>query len=331
MNRWTIAALTLTCGLFTAASAGAQQKLTPVNLRLDFFAYGAHAAFAYGIVKGIYAKEGIDLKLFEGNGSGTVVEQIGSGIDRFAYADATTMAKFASKGLPVKMIANYMQISPLAIVFFADKGYKAPKDLEGKKVAFTPGDSIYQSWPAFVRNAGIDPAKVHIVLLDSQTKGTAVVQNVVDAAGGYYITYVPIFEAQTKRQVSYFQYSDYGVSTLANGIVINTKYLSDRDLNCLMLKATSLAFAAAMTDPDGAAQALHQLFPKAGGGNAAVLEQTWKGAIPLVQSPAANGKPLGFMAPQDWVQLIAMAKDYAGLSLAGDPSFYYTNQFIGCD
>ena len=56
-------------------------------------------------------------------------------------SDATTMAKLVSKGLPVKMIANYVQTSPMSIISFADKGIKGPKDLEGKKVSFTAGDS----------------------------------------------------------------------------------------------------------------------------------------------------------------------------------------------
>ena len=43
----------------------------------------------------------------EGGGSGPVVQSIGAATDRFGYADATTMAKLVSKGLPVKPAAEY--------------------------------------------------------------------------------------------------------------------------------------------------------------------------------------------------------------------------------
>ena len=73
------------------------------------------------------------------------------------------MAKLVSKGLPVKMIANYVQTSPMSIISFADKGIKGPKDLEGKKVSFTAGDSLHQGFPALIALAkdygGLDPMK----------------------------------------------------------------------------------------------------------------------------------------------------------------------------
>ncbi|MGH7350660.1 MAG: ABC transporter substrate-binding protein, partial [Candidatus Rokuibacteriota bacterium] len=119
------------------------QTLEKATLRLNFYSYGEHAAFAYGVDKGIYAEEGIDLTLLEGGGSGATVQSIGAATDRFGYADATTMAKLISKGLPVKMIANYVQTSPMSIIYFADKGIKGPKDLEGKKVSFSAGDSLH--------------------------------------------------------------------------------------------------------------------------------------------------------------------------------------------
>ena len=106
-------------GLWIAAATVPAQTKDKATLRLNFYTYGEHAAFAYGVEKGIYAEEGIDLTLLEGGGSGPVVQSIGAATDRFGYADATTMAKLVSKGLPVKMIANYVQTSPMSQVMFA--------------------------------------------------------------------------------------------------------------------------------------------------------------------------------------------------------------------
>ena len=99
-----------------APPAPAQSARDKVTLKLNFYAYGEHAAFAYGVEKGIYVEEGIELAIVEGGGSGKVVQEIGIGSERFGYADATTMANLVSKGLPVKMIANYVQTSPMSII-----------------------------------------------------------------------------------------------------------------------------------------------------------------------------------------------------------------------
>src|SRR4030095_9394861 len=92
-----------------AGPAPAQAPRDKATLKLNFYAYGEHAAFAYGLEKGIYAEDGIELAIVEGGGSGKVVQEVGIGSERFGYADATTMANLVSKGLPVKMIATYVQ------------------------------------------------------------------------------------------------------------------------------------------------------------------------------------------------------------------------------
>ena len=143
------------------------------------------------------------------------------------------------------MIANYVQTSPLAIIFFADKDIKAPKDLEGRTIAFTAGDAIHQLFPAFVKVAGLDKAKVQEVLLVPAAKQTAVMTGTVDAMSGFYNVQAAVIEHETKRPVRYLRYADYGLGSITHGLVVNTRSLGDASLNCRMVKATSLAWAAA--------------------------------------------------------------------------------------
>src|SRR3989304_2817977 len=176
-----LAALLL-CGLPPAAEA--QKKMDKVTLRLNWFAYGEHAPFAYGLKKGVYEAEGIDLQILEGNGSGPVVQAIGAATDRFGYADAYAMAGLVAKGVPVKMIGNFVQTSPLSIIYFADKPIKGPKDLEGKKVSFTAGDSIHQAFQALLKGNGVEKSKVQEADFDPRGKMAAVMAGQVDAMGG---------------------------------------------------------------------------------------------------------------------------------------------------
>ena len=150
----------LTC----AAPPVAAQGKTPVTLLINFYATNEHAAFAYGVAKGIYAEEGIDLTIKEGTGSGPTVNAIIGDSARFGFADAAAMARAVSKDAPLKMLANYVQTSPQAIIFFADKGYKSLKDLVGKKVSFTAGDALHQNWPALLKVAGIPRDQIQEVL-----------------------------------------------------------------------------------------------------------------------------------------------------------------------
>jgi NitT/TauT family transport system substrate-binding protein len=47
-----------------------------------------------------------------------------------------------------------------------------------------------------------------------------------------------------------------------------------------------------------------------------------------MHSPSTKGRPIGWMAEEDWKDTIAMLEKYAGLQNTEALSAYYTNQFI---
>ena len=76
MNRfrsWTALLAVLTGLLVVAPSALAADK---VILLLNWYIYGEHAPFYYGLDKGLYAAEGIDLEIQEGRGSGVTAQAV---------------------------------------------------------------------------------------------------------------------------------------------------------------------------------------------------------------------------------------------------------------
>jgi NitT/TauT family transport system substrate-binding protein len=305
----------------------AQKKMDKVTLRLNWYAYGEHAPFAYGLRKGFYENEGIDLQILEGNGSGPVVQAIGAGNDRFGYADAYAMAGLAVKGVPVRMIANFVQTSPLSIIYFADKPIKGPKDLEGKKVSFTAGDSIHQAFQALLKVNNVDKSKVQEVYFDPRGKMAAVLAGQVDAMGGYYTTQAGQIEDQTKKKAAYFRYVDFGVNALSQGLFVHTKFLGERDLNCRMVRASSRAWAEAARNPEEAAKILVEMFPKAG--RVELNLQQWKDTVDLMYTTNTKGKAAGWMAKEDWDNLLNLQKTYGGIQVKA-PGDYYTNEFFDC-
>jgi NitT/TauT family transport system substrate-binding protein len=322
-----LALLALLAPALAAGPVVAQKKIDRVTLRLNWFAYGEHVPFAYGVKKGIFEAEGIDLQILEGNGSGPVVQAIGAGTDRFGYADAYAMAGLLAKGVPVKMIANFVQTSPLSIIYFADTGIRSPKDLEGRKVSFTAGDSIHQAFQALLKVNSVDKSKVHEVYFDPRGKMAAVMAGQVDAMGGYYTTQVGLIAAQTGKKVGYFRYVDHGVNALSQGLFVHTKYLGERDVNCRMVRAASHAWEEAAKHPAEAARVLVAMFPKAG-----ALElnlQQWKDTIELMHTPNTHGKPAGWMAREDWANLLEIQRTYGGMETKPVDT-YYTNEFFDC-
>src|SRR4051795_8653390 len=80
------------------ASASAADK---VVLMLNWYVYGEHAPFYYGVDKGLYAAEGIDLEIQEGRGSGVTAQAVAAKTATFGYVDVPTMMRIAIKGAPI--------------------------------------------------------------------------------------------------------------------------------------------------------------------------------------------------------------------------------------
>lgn len=316
-------------GLAAPGGAATKEK-DKVTLLLNWYTYGEHAAFAYGVVKNIYTEEGIDLEIKEGGGSGPVVQATGAGSARFGYADAGSLARLVTKGLPVKMIGNYVQTSPLSIIFFADKGIKSLKDLTGKKVSFTAGDALHLNWPLLLKLNGMDRSQVQEVLLAPAAKQTAVMTGTVDAMGGYYTSQAGVIERETKRKVGWLRYADYGVNTLTLGLFVNTKYLGDKALNCRMVRATTRAWAAAVKDPDGAVEALHRRYPNTNKGAKDITRQQWAQTSEHLYTKRSQGKTPGWVAREDWADLLSLLSQQGGLDRMKAPEEYFTNEFIDC-
>ena len=99
--------------LATAGGVHAQAS-TKINFRLDWTVYGTHAPFYLALDKGLYAKEGLDVKIEEGQGSGTVAKLVAQGNDHMGFVDFTSMIRGVEQGMPLiavmRVVSNNMAV-----------------------------------------------------------------------------------------------------------------------------------------------------------------------------------------------------------------------------
>jgi NitT/TauT family transport system substrate-binding protein len=303
-----------------AAPAFGQAKVDPVNLRFSWIGSGEYAMYPYAIKNGFYEKNGIDLKILEGNGSVPVIQSIGAGTDHFADVDLPTTVALISKGVPVRIIAGLTSRTPASIIFFEEKGIKTPKDLEGKKVGMVAGDANHMLFPLFMNRNNVDPSKVQQIFFDPRGRNTALMIGQVDAMGGYWTNDIPRIEDTAKKKVSAFRYTDYGVNMLSRALIVNVKNLGQRDLNCRMVRATLQAWREAAANPDEAAQLLVQTYPKAG--SIEINRTQWANNTTLI------GK--GTISKEEFENVLNVQKTHGGLQTTRPLNEYYTNEFVGC-
>src|SRR5207245_9366989 len=99
----------------------------------------------------------------------------------------------------------------MSVMGFADKNIRKPEDIKGKTVAVTPGDSMSQICPLFLKKTNLKESDFKTVAGDAQTKLNAVMNNQADLLPGYVMDQAIKLQDATQKQVNQHLFADYGV------------------------------------------------------------------------------------------------------------------------
>jgi len=236
--RW----LAIAIGVVLSASSSAQ-TLKKFTFILDFLPYGEYAPFFTAKAKGYYKDEGLDVEILRGSGSGDTVKRIVSGQGSAGTADfATMVGARVTEGVKVRGISAYFRRSSNSIFVRANSGIDSIKDLRGKKVGTTPGNSHFVLWPIVAANAGIPADSVTWVTMDGSALGPALISGQLDAA-----PFGAQHEARLQKQakemgntsLKVFRYADYGLETYSLTIFASDDVIQkDPELLKAFLRAT---------------------------------------------------------------------------------------------
>lgn len=312
-------------GTMLAASAAVRGE-TEANLRLDWSIYGTHAPFYLALEEGLYEREGLNVKVEQGQGSATVSKLVAQGSDQFGFIDFSTMIRGIEQGLPITGVMRLVS-GAMVVISSAEAPIESPKDLEGKVIAYAPAESTAQAIPALYKAQGVDEKKVSVLNPAVGAKLALFLQGRADAIPGNLNVQVAQIEAEGK-QVHYFRYADFGVDVLAQGIAVNDAFLkSDPDAVRGFLKATRQAFIMAKQDPGKAVDALIANVPEQGR-NRDILLRQWELTIPLLETASTKGRAFGWMSKDDWKQTQAILLDHGGLTREVALDELYTNDYL---
>ena len=189
----------LVAAIVMLAMPAAAQQHDKVVFLLNFYLYSEHAPFFLGLERGYFAKQGIDLDIQEGRGSVSTVQAVANGTVQFGYADVASVIKAADKGAPVEAVGVLLQKSPMAVIGLAERNVRKPADIRGKTVALSPGDSLSQVWPLFLKKTGVKESDITIVAGDARTKLNAVINGNADLMLGYLMDQNMRIEDATKK------------------------------------------------------------------------------------------------------------------------------------
>ena len=313
---------------FASGPAHAQGK-EKVTLLLNWYLYSEHAPFFLCKERGIFDKEGLDVEIQEGRGSVPTIQAVAAKTVTFGYADVATMIKAAAKGTPVTTVGVALQTSPMSVMGLSEKNIRKPEDIKGKTVAVTPGDSMSQVWPLFLKKTGLKESDFKVVTGDAQTKLNAVINGQADLLLGYLMDQNMRIQDATKKPVFVIPFSDYGVNLVSSGIIAQKDMLKEKpDLVRKFMRASTVCFEEAAKNPEAAVDAMLKANPKAGQRD--TLITGLKLTTPLYNTPETKGQRPFRVSPKNMSESFDMLVEYGGVdkATAGKADDYYTNAFL---
>jgi len=310
-----------TLALAAASLAQAQDK---VSLRLNWYLGGLHVPFYYGKDRGFYAAEGIDLTINEGRGSANTVQVVAAGSDTFGLADSSSVILTASKGADVKSVMSLLNTTGFSVVSLAEAPIRTPKDLEGKKVAVTPGDPLGALLQAVCKANNVDCAKISMVQVDPAAKVVTVLEKKTDALLGGSDDQFFLIKYKGGNPVA-MRYADFGANIVGMTIMTSGDTIrKNPDLVKRFVRASVKSWEEAKKNPGAAVDAALKAKPDLN--RQSTLDQLMVD-IDLLDSKNSKGR-IGWGAQGDWDQTLAILKNYRELQTDKTWTTFHTNEFV---
>ena len=298
-------------GLAMAATAAAQAH-EKIKVRLDWTPWGVHGAVHLAQQKGWFNAAGLDVQLEDGNGSVTTVQIVGAG-DQFdvGHAALASMMIARDKGLPVKAVAVFARLSDVGLLVPAGAGIKGPKDLKGKKVAYTAGSLEAPFIDAFLAAGGLKKSDIELINVDAAGKAATYAAGRTDAAFSTIPFFLPV--VSQNRPSEAIRFADYNLNMPSFGLFASESKLASR--REAISKFASVVAASWQyiynSHEDEAVEAIVAQRPQA-----KLDKKVLRGQIDALrgffQLPAPAGQPLGAPVAADWSTAVKTLSD-AGL------------------
>jgi NitT/TauT family transport system substrate-binding protein len=190
-----VAAVVLALAAVPALGPAQPKPLKGYTLILDFVPTGEYIPHYTALEKGWYRDEGLDVKILRGQGSGDTIKRIAAGQGEVGIADISALiAARANTDVAVKAIALWYRRPPHGVFVRSDSPIKTPKELEGKKLAISAGNSHQILWPVFEKLSGLKPSSVAWVTMDAASMPPSLIRGVTDA-----VPFFVVHEARIRK------------------------------------------------------------------------------------------------------------------------------------
>lgn len=301
-------------------------ELRPLKVRMDYLFQGYQAPFFIALDKGHYKEAGLEVELLVGQTSGIGLRTVSSGAEDIGLIDSGVAALGISKGAPVKVVAGLIQQNPTVIVTRKSKPVSKPRDMEGLTISWPPGAAANFFISALMKLNGVDESKVQKVSTTREAAEALFLEGKVDMSPAFVNAVWASYQAQGADNLQILRVSDFGVNTLSLAIVANTKFISAQpEMLRAFIAATMRGLKDVIADPPAGWRTVVKYKPEV---DPKLAQFGLENSLPLIETKATKGKPLGWMSEEDWSSTLDFLASYMELAPRLPLDRYFTNEFL---
>jgi len=316
------AGLLLAAGAWQPAHSQGAEKLT---VRFTWKLKGEYAPLFVALDKGYYKAEGLDVDLAEGSGAQTVLKLLASGKREIRLWTRGLRRASREPGAAGQGRRALPDQGADGVISFPDVALKSPKDLEGKRLAISVGETFGDMLAPFTRINNVDISKIQQILMDASARTAQFLTRKIDVMSVYLSNEWPQIEKRAGVKFNVLRVSDFGLNLLGASVIVGNAFAEqNRKTVEKLLRATAKGYRDAMADPKHAAKTMakYMKVPE----DPEVLERQVEATVVSTNAPA--GKPIGWQDGADWQANLTLLKETGGIPEIKPLAAYYSNDYL---
>lgn len=266
MNTFTRRQALAGAGLLALSAPAIAQARRTIRFMLDWTPLAHHASWFLAVDRGHFAREGLDVQIQRGFGSGDVVTKIAAGVAAIGLGDPGAIVKHNTDnpGRAVVNVFQHFDRTLAAVMTLAGRGIERPADLKGKRLAAPVGDAGRTLFPAFARANGLSPSDVNWITVAPPLREPMLHRGEADAITAFVSGSFFILRSLGSRpaDIRIFRYNDFGVDIYGNGLLTTGDFTQrEPEVVRAFVRATLAGLKDALNDPAAGVAAIKQREP----------------------------------------------------------------------
>lgn len=319
--RAAVSALALTIGF--ATTAGAQEQLT---VRLDFSPWGVHAGMHLAQQRGWFEEAGLNVEVQDGRGSGNTLQLVNAGQVDVGQVQLGLLAAAREEGAKVTSFAGFQRKTDLCILVDKDSETSEIADLKGKSLvvfAASPWASFVND---FIAAGGLEEGDVEILFVDPAALWGTYTAGRADGLMSTIGSAIPVAEASRPSKCLMLDLAELYFPSY--GLIASEDVIAERGEELAKLvEVQQRAWAEIKENPQAGVDAILAMRQDAKL-NPEVLREQIQLTVDYFDTPATEGKPIGWQSEEDWAQALAGMEKIGLIASGWTATDYFTNDLV---